>query len=212
MTQAEFNQMLETAIAQGIGGGTYISQYSGEEIDTLLGLTSYAAGSSVVTDLTTDVNAAKAAAQQAASDAEDSAGDAEAAQAAAERAAQSIEGDVDAAEAAAAEAQAWAEHAGSISVPDGSITPAKLAPGSKSLIAKGGRLKVTVPISASSTTANIGTLSNAAITANMVVLESNVANPSYQTSDWTVTTAAGSLTINGTASAATSVTLILGEV
>jgi len=33
MTQAEFNQMLSTAVAQGIVGGTYISQYDGEEID-----------------------------------------------------------------------------------------------------------------------------------------------------------------------------------
>lgn len=36
MTQEEFNQMLSVAIAQGIGGGTYISKYSGEEIDALL--------------------------------------------------------------------------------------------------------------------------------------------------------------------------------
>lgn len=34
MTQEEFNQMLQVAIAQGIGGGTYISRWSGEEIDT----------------------------------------------------------------------------------------------------------------------------------------------------------------------------------
>lgn len=36
MTQEEFNEMLAVAIAQGIGGGTYISKYSGEEIDALL--------------------------------------------------------------------------------------------------------------------------------------------------------------------------------
>lgn len=36
MNQEEFNQMLAVAIAQGIGGGTYISKYSGEEIDALL--------------------------------------------------------------------------------------------------------------------------------------------------------------------------------
>ncbi|MCI9402189.1 MAG: hypothetical protein HFF04_00760 [Oscillospiraceae bacterium] len=36
MTQEEFNQMLAVAIAQGLGGGTYISKYSGEEIDALL--------------------------------------------------------------------------------------------------------------------------------------------------------------------------------
>ena len=36
MTQEEFNEMLSVAIANGIGGGTYISKYSGEEIDALL--------------------------------------------------------------------------------------------------------------------------------------------------------------------------------
>lgn len=36
MTQEEFNQMLSVAIAQGIGGGTYISKYSGEDMDALL--------------------------------------------------------------------------------------------------------------------------------------------------------------------------------
>ena len=36
MTQEEFNRMLAVAIAQGLGGGTYISKYSGEEIDALL--------------------------------------------------------------------------------------------------------------------------------------------------------------------------------
>lgn len=66
MTQEEFNEMLAIAIAQNLGGGYYTSQYSGEEIDTLLGLTSYAAGSTVIADLTTDVNAAKNAAVGAA--------------------------------------------------------------------------------------------------------------------------------------------------
>lgn len=33
MTQEEFNAMLQVAIAQGIGGGTYISRWDGEEID-----------------------------------------------------------------------------------------------------------------------------------------------------------------------------------
>lgn len=37
MTQAEFNQMLQTAIAQGAVGGYYTSKYSGEEIDQRLG-------------------------------------------------------------------------------------------------------------------------------------------------------------------------------
>lgn len=37
MTQVEFNQMLQTAIAQGAVGGYYTSKYSGEEIDQRLG-------------------------------------------------------------------------------------------------------------------------------------------------------------------------------
>lgn len=36
MTQEQFNEMLAVAIAQGIGGGTYILTHSGEEIDRLL--------------------------------------------------------------------------------------------------------------------------------------------------------------------------------
>lgn len=36
MTQQEFNQMLAVAIAGGLGGGTYISQWNGEEIDTCI--------------------------------------------------------------------------------------------------------------------------------------------------------------------------------
>lgn len=36
MTQEEFNQMLAVAIAQGFPGGTYVSKYSGEEMDALL--------------------------------------------------------------------------------------------------------------------------------------------------------------------------------
>ncbi len=40
MTQAEFNQMLSTAIAQGIAGGTYISRHDGEEIDGAVDLAS----------------------------------------------------------------------------------------------------------------------------------------------------------------------------
>ena len=33
MTQQEFNEMLARAIAGELGGGTYISRWSGEEID-----------------------------------------------------------------------------------------------------------------------------------------------------------------------------------
>lgn len=36
MTQAEFNQMLQIALAQGLPGGNYTLRYSGEEIDAAL--------------------------------------------------------------------------------------------------------------------------------------------------------------------------------
>ena len=57
------------------------------------------------------------------------------------------------------------------------------------------------------------TVTNAAITADMVVLESWLSNPSAQAGDWTVTTSNGSLVVSGTiaASKATALTLILGK-
>lgn len=55
------------------------------------------------------------------------------------------------------------------------------------------------------------TVSNASITADMVVVESVLSNPSAQTGDWTVTTSAGSLTITGTISGTTDITLYLLE-
>lgn len=57
------------------------------------------------------------------------------------------------------------------------------------------------------------TVSNAAITADMVVLESWLSNPSAQAGDWTVTTSNGSLVVSGTiaASKSTALTLILGK-
>ena len=55
------------------------------------------------------------------------------------------------------------------------------------------------------------TVSNASITADMVVVESVLSNPSAQTGDWTVTTSAGSLTISGTISGTTDITLYLLE-
>ena len=53
------------------------------------------------------------------------------------------------------------------------------------------------------------TVTNENITADMVVANSILSNPSAQTGDWTVTTAAGSLTIAGNISGTTSVTLVL---
>lgn len=57
------------------------------------------------------------------------------------------------------------------------------------------------------------TVTNSAITSDMVVLESWLSNPSAQAGDWTVTTSNGSLVVSGTiaASKSTALTLILGK-
>lgn len=55
------------------------------------------------------------------------------------------------------------------------------------------------------------TVSNANITATQVVVNSVLSNPAAQTGDWTVTTAAGSVTISGTISGSTTLTLFLAE-
>lgn len=53
------------------------------------------------------------------------------------------------------------------------------------------------------------TISNTAITANHVVINSVLSNPSAQTGDWTVTTSNGSLSISGSISGSTTITLYL---
>ena len=53
------------------------------------------------------------------------------------------------------------------------------------------------------------TISDSNITANHVVIHSVLSNPSAQTSDWTVTTANGSATIEGSISGTTNITLYL---
>lgn len=53
------------------------------------------------------------------------------------------------------------------------------------------------------------TTTNDKITSNMKVLAATLSNPSAQTSDWTVTTSNGSLTIEGSISGTTSMTLYL---
>ena len=71
----------------------------------------------------------------------------------------------------------------------------------------------TVAISAATSNSTIGSISgDSAITSSMVVVASTVTNSEYQTSDWTITTSDGGLTITGTASAATSVYIVLAEV
>lgn len=54
------------------------------------------------------------------------------------------------------------------------------------------------------------TVTDSAISDAHVVLRETLSNPVAQTSDWTVTTAVGSLTISGSISGSTSMTLILG--
>lgn len=53
------------------------------------------------------------------------------------------------------------------------------------------------------------TITNANITSDMVVVNSVLGTPSAQTSDWTVTTASGSVTVAGSISGSTTLTLYL---
>ena len=53
------------------------------------------------------------------------------------------------------------------------------------------------------------TVTNTLIASDMVVINSTLGTPSAQTSDWTVTTSAGTLTISGSISGSTTVTLYL---
>ena len=53
------------------------------------------------------------------------------------------------------------------------------------------------------------TISDADITADMVAIKAELGTPSAQTADWTVTTTAGSLTISGSVSGSTTLTLYL---
>lgn len=55
------------------------------------------------------------------------------------------------------------------------------------------------------------TVSDSKITANHVVIHSVLSNPAAQTGDWTVTTAAGSVSVSGTISGSTTLTLYLAE-
>ena len=55
------------------------------------------------------------------------------------------------------------------------------------------------------------TISDSRITANHVVINSVLSNPAAQTGDWTVTTSAGSLSIAGSISGTTNITLYLAK-
>ena len=67
----------------------------------------------------------------------------------------------------------------------------------------------TVEVTSSSFSSLPITITDSNITADHVVVSSVLSNPSAQTGDWTVTTAAGSLTIAGSISGSTTVTLYL---
>ena len=64
-------------------------------------------------------------------------------------------------------------------------------------------------VACSAMTGNFATVSNAAITADHIVVEVVWADPSAITTDVTWTTAAGSLVLNGTCASATSATITL---
>jgi hypothetical protein len=98
-------------------------------------------------------------------------------------------------------AQAWA---GEIS--DGSITKQKLSPALQEEL--GGALYFT-GVAVSATTGDIASISNAKITADHVLAECVFASPSAITTDVTWTTASGSLVLNGTCTAATTVNIVL---
>lgn len=72
----------------------------------------------------------------------------------------------------------------------------------------------TLSISEATSSQQIGSATDARINANTQLIRAEIANPAYQTSDWTVTTydAAPQVRVTGTCSAATTVKLILAEV
>ena len=64
-------------------------------------------------------------------------------------------------------------------------------------------------IAVSATTGDIATVSDAAITADHVVVSAVFADPSYITSQVTWTTSSGSLVLNGTCTSATTANVVL---
>lgn len=68
-----------------------------------------------------------------------------------------------------------------------------------------------VKVSKNSVSSLSTTITDSRITATMEVVNCVLSNPSAQTGDWTVTTSAGSLTIAGSISDTTNITLYLAE-
>ena len=75
----------------------------------------------------------------------------------------------------------------------------------------GGKLLKVLKVTKNSVSSLSTTISNSAITSNMEVLHTVLSNPSAQTGDWTVTTSNGSLSISGSISGTTNITLYLAE-
>lgn len=67
----------------------------------------------------------------------------------------------------------------------------------------------TLIVSISSVSSLPVTVNNSDIESDMVVINSELSDPSAQISDWTVTTASGSLTVSGTISGTTNIKLYL---
>ena len=74
----------------------------------------------------------------------------------------------------------------------------------------GGILPV-LKVSKSSVSSLLTIITNSAITSDMECIHCVLSNPSAQTGDWTVTTSNGSLTISGSISGTTNITLYLAE-
>ena len=72
-----------------------------------------------------------------------------------------------------------------------------------------GTLMTLLKVTKSSVSSLSTTITNSNITSNMEVVNCVLSNPSAQTGDWTVTTASGSLTISGSISGTTNITLYL---
>ena len=92
-----------------------------------------------------------------------------------------------------------------ITAVDGNGKPTAFGPGTPS----GGDALYLTNVAISATTGDIATVSNNAITADHVLVSCVFASPANITTDVTWTTAAGSLTLNGTCSAATTADIVL---
>lgn len=91
------------------------------------------------------------------------------------------------------------------------ISPAVFKAAVDSLAEQAAELREVIVVTTASFSSLPQTISNANITDDMVVVNSILGTPSAQTSDWTVTTNEGSLTISGSISGSTTLTLYLSK-